>query len=1126
MRRNNAYLNIWGQIDWKSNSATSANAPYHEEVSVTFNSMSLPNLSPQIYDVALYRADGTLIDKENDYVQPGDKVQVRCTVRNSNSAAAAGGFNEQYPMHVKLTNTDEHPTQGLTPFVDADHRVEVRNESHIGESTQTSKGDNAIDGANGVPVVLVGTQPTTVSWWAEVSGGQGGAVKLSQELIEDSFQGRQYSTVELVDERPLEPAPDGVDPSDPDSGAGTAWHYTRLPAANENGWNSSAVALRFYPGSYDSMELTPSGQTPVTLTAASPEWKQEADTAGVELSGQAHDSSTGAISTQRAGKVKIDSTAPRLTLDPALGTLAVDDPGAVASGIWRLHRTDSSGTVASSARASSVFRDLKAEGAGTGSGADWAGPAAVPAAAVPNGYYVAEDAAGNRSTTPVKVGATEPPSVERPPGSIVDPDDPNPPTPVGPPVGPGDDVPAPTVTEDGNGLKHAVINETITEMIDPAAPPFGGSLDAAKATALLDYRYADTSTAQPTTKVDELLDASGGGALAALDTTQPGACLIRRVITDDQGNTTTINLHYKVVRDNCPVVRPLEPVNPDDPTGPTQPGDPLTPDGPVTTRPDGTQAAEVSCDVTEAVTHGTMGAAGADALLRRHFDLAGAAGDGVTVTVQSMKNAAGNQLAAIDLSRVADYAITYLVRDGDGNTTTVRMGYHLVNSHVPGVVVTPDPGDGHTPLPGEDPLNPQPRPLDPPDPPRVAPDGTQHADVYDTMRVPVQPGAELALPDARSLVQHRYTFTPEGGGAMTELSLALAGASGSTVSSIDRSRPGAWDITYRVADASGNTVTVHLRYVVVAEAPSITPAPDDGSSDDPAIPGATRPGGSDPDKPLKPVSETVDPDTGLVHAVVEDTVLLPTAAEPVTPTQMVALIGDFYQALATGNGSAAAGPVALFDSAGNPVSAIDRTVPGSWRAETLFADVAGNTTLLRLFVKVIDNHASGSMGAGDNGNGSGGAGNDSGNGAGSGSGSGRFSTAVHQLPQTGGLFGPCPLHILFVLMALVASSYSLMRLRSGGRGSARRDERRSAAVSAGGSAARGDGDGKRFRYTALDGLVHGIIFCCTMAMALLHFCPFDGLFALAVVMIEAAWIWLMLNRSSHTDCNENPRPVS
>lgn len=504
MGGSSVYLHITGSVDWTYTGSLTA-PPRGYQTFATFHSMSFPNLTPEIRYVKVYRADGTEIGR-GDFVVPGDKIRVECVVRNSNTNAVLGGFSEQYPMHVKLTNTAEHPTHGLKPFADASHPVQVN-----GSTVATSLNENTISGANGVSVTLVGNSDTTVSWWAEISGAQGGAVVLSQQLIEDSFSGSVYSTVELVDERPLEPAPDGVDPSDPDSGAGTAWHYTRLPAANENGWNSSAVALRFYPGSYDSMDLTPSGQTPVTLTAASPEWKQEADTAGVELSGQAHDSSTGAISTQRAGKVKIDSTEPRLTLDPALGTLAVDDPGAVASGIWKLHRTDSSGAVGSSARASSVFRDLKAEGAGTGFGADWAGPAAVPATAVPNGYYVVEDAAGNLST-PVKVGATEPPSVERPPGSIVDPDDPNPPTPVGPPVGSGDDVPAPNVTEDSNGLRHAVINETITEIIDPASPPFGGALDAAKATAMMDYRYADASTAQPTTKVDELLDASGGGA--------------------------------------------------------------------------------------------------------------------------------------------------------------------------------------------------------------------------------------------------------------------------------------------------------------------------------------------------------------------------------------------------------------------------------------------------------------------------------------------------------------------------------------------------------------------------------------------------------------------------------------
>ena len=294
--KNSAYLVLGGFLQWIQNKNGSY-PPTGMFVDCEFSSMSLPNLTPEIRDAKIYRADGTEIGRD-DAVNPGDKVRVACTVRNSNTAAVSDKFSEQFPMHVKLADTAAHPTKGLTPFADGNHPVQVN-----GSTVATSLGDDTIQGANGVPVTLVGNDATTVSWWATVSGAQGGAVTLSQQLIEDSFGGSVYSTVELVNERPLTPGGggEGADPNDPSTwgDAGKDYHYTRLPAANVNGWNSSPVTVTFYPGDYDVMDLAPSQGSAKSLTAADPAWTQSADTVGIDLSAQAKNTDTGAVSVTR-----------------------------------------------------------------------------------------------------------------------------------------------------------------------------------------------------------------------------------------------------------------------------------------------------------------------------------------------------------------------------------------------------------------------------------------------------------------------------------------------------------------------------------------------------------------------------------------------------------------------------------------------------------------------------------------------------------------------------------------------------------------------------------------------------------------------------------------------------------
>lgn len=1030
-----AYLFFGGHIRWNGKNSLIAPGSRSLNVALTFQSMALPHFDPTIKDIKIYRvSDGTLIGPD-DNVTLGTAVRVEVVLQNTNADAG----NEQFPLHLKLLDSthDKYPTVGLTPT-------------------------GAVATSTGQAVTLTGKTETKVTFNATINGSAGAAASIGLQLVDDSFGGTYEAGAQLLSKHPLKPG-DGSGSGKP----GTDYHYTRLPAPNANGWNNSPVTVTFYPGDFDQMELAPSDGATATLTGDDPAWTRTDDTAGLSLSAQAKNTATGATSTQRAGSVKIDTSAPRIERDAALSAWTITDnptdASKVTSGVWRLYRTNSSGASAADARAA-AFREF----ALTGDAGDRHGEETQAVGNLPNGYYVAEDAAGNRSA-PVKVGDTEPPQVERPAGSIVDPDDPNPPTPVGPPVGPGDTVPDPSITEDEEGLRHAVIEETVSEIIDPAAPPFAGSLDAAKATAMMDYRYASTSAAAPTTQRDELLDAAGS-PLDSLDTTAPGECLIRRTITDAEGNTTTILLHYRLTRDSCPVIRPLEPVDPDDPTGPTEPGEPLEPDGPVTRKPDGTQYVEVSCEATEAASRGTMDADGAADLLRRHFAFASADGsDGATLEVQSMENASGGKVGTIDLSRPADYRITYLVRDAEGNTTAVRLIYHLIASNLPGVLVTPDPGSDLDPQPGDDPLHPQPRPLDPAAPPTVAPDGTQHAVMEDVMKVPVEEGAQLTLADARALVERRYTFTPLAGDQVHEVSLELADSAGTPVEAIDRSRPGAWVITYKVADGAGSTITLHLRYLVVTDPPIVTPTDpegpgsgDDGNGggdgDGPGSNGGdgsgSNGGGSDGNgggsggrDPLPPTSSTVDPETGLTHAVVEDHLIAGTSDEPLTSEAAAALIASRYQIAASMGGEVSAGEVRITDAAGAPAEAIDRTKPGVWHIEQVFTDRFGNTTTLRLIYEVREGFVDGGISGGDgpagdpNGPSVSEAGPSSHAGAKEDDGS-RWASRLRQLPQTGGIFGPCPLHIMFVLIIVLASAYSMMRLRQ--EASNRREDSREA----------------------------------------------------------------------------------
>lgn len=1027
--QSNAYLYCGGHIAWFGKSGRVPPPQTDRRVSFLFSKIELPRFVPTITKVEAFddSKSSTVPVGKNDAVTPNSYLRVVATLKNTHAQAGSQTFD----MHFRPVNTVAHPTTGVEVVVDGSHPQKVYRGSTL-VSTATSATEETVKGAKGAKLSLVGSQETKVEFYVRVNQVSGVAAVLSTLMTDDSFNGESYDMLELLSERTLTP--------DPETGTGTAgkdYHYSRHPASNANGWNNTPVSVTFFPGDFDQLTLTPGGGSASTLTGASSEWKRDADTSGITVALRASNSSTGAVSTTGSESIKIDTAKPTLSVNPALNALIINDKSADASkatsGVWRLYRTGADGSISVRA-AAKVFPLTSGTGAAT-----------QTVASIANGYYVAEDAAGNLSDV-FTVGSTEPPAVTRPPGSIVTPGDPNSPTPVGPPIDPDDKVPDPTVAVDDIGLKHSVISETVTQFLDAANPPFGGELTLDDAKALMAYRYQVDSTAEPVTTTVELLDTMGA-PLTSLPTTAVGECLIRQVSTDAQGNTTTVNLTYRLIKDNCPLVRPWEPADPDDPNGPKVPGEAIEPDGPVTTDPDGTQHATLSCEATELVRKGAMGAAEAVDLLKRHFALTATDGADASVRTVLLATAGGAEVSSIDLATPADYLIAYEATDATGNSTTVKLTYHLVLSKAPAVTAHPDPGTNPNPQPGDDPLNPKPYPVDPMDPPWVDADGTHHAEVHDEMVVPVQEGASLSLADVRALMERRYTFATAVGVGVTERGLGLATADGAPAEAIDLSQPGEYVIRYEVADDEGNSTVVNLRYRV--KDAEVEPPDEPTPPDTPKPPSvAVKPGGGGGDgsgdgsdgtpKPLPPTTTVVDPETGLAHATIEDTLTAGTSAEPMTPEAMAELFAQRYEVTSSQpDGQLSYGPVHLFDADGSAVEAIDRSAPGDWRAEQVITDSAGNATTIRVAYLVREGSVDGGIGddgngAGDGaGNGSGTAGNGSGDAGqgGSGDDNGSWLSRLTGLPQTGDLLARCPIHIMFVLLMVLASAYGLMRLR-------------------------------------------------------------------------------------------------
>lgn len=541
-----AFISIVGAINWTNETGTvDKNRPVGMEQNITFESMVLPHLNPSISDVTITDLNGNPIAKE-DAVQPGTVVKVRCLVQNTHSQAGV----EQFPMHLSLVTADTaYKTQGVEPFFDADHPMKVRDVGSSSWADLTSTAAAEFNTGEGIPLTLKGNTPVEVTYYARVNQTSNEAVVLGQALEEDFFHGIHREKTELLSKRTLKPGT-GDDPDDPTLTPGKDYHYTRLPAANANGWNgiaTSPVNVTFYGGAdcdFDRFSVTgANGSALASLTDTANVWAQATDVDALAVEFQATNSTTGAVSSKGADTIRIDTQAPALSWDAGTSTLTASDTadagsGKATSGVWKVRQAIQS-REALPASTQTEWNFALAGGKGA--------PTQTVASPAP-GFYVAEDAAGNVSAACEVTGTSKPdpePNDPDKPDTPGDPDVPAYPT-ITPKPDPSDPTaPAPkplaptqVTTDPPTNTTHAVVEDTLRQPLSET--PITPSMMA----GLISERYvAKSSLADGNVAAGAVsLFSSDGTPVDAIDRARPGTWYAEQTFTDSAGNSTTIRL--------------------------------------------------------------------------------------------------------------------------------------------------------------------------------------------------------------------------------------------------------------------------------------------------------------------------------------------------------------------------------------------------------------------------------------------------------------------------------------------------------------------------------------------------------------------------------------------------------
>ncbi len=752
-----------------------------------FVSAKYTHYQPQFVSTELLDEDGnTMTDAEKMALQDGDVVTVRSTVKNNHPEAGA----EIVYAHLNLVpegdeKAEKYPTAGLDILQGEEQTVTVDGKTVVGED------GNPYDvSGEGIPIG-VSAAGNIITYKAKINNPDGETVTVGQRMSDDFFGSKQYSSAELVPAQPLTPG----DPEKPEGEAGKDYHYTRT-APNENGWNNSDVAITFYPGDFDKFYIKDPKEGTVEAALTSEEAPLiYSDETEKPVALQAENSGNGAKSVRKDDVIKVDKVPPSLsTAAPALLTYrsARTAPAQSAtltdnlSGVWKLERYDA----AAQEWVTAQTFELPTEGANKGNG-----NTSETAAIGQNGLYRTVDAAGN-------VGAATPVSFNAPPSA----------TPKDP------DAPAlePEEETDEGGLRHATAADSMEEYVDRENPLYGGRFTLEDAQELFAERYdfasqvaRDDTLTYSYTIAQEGEDVSGAG----VDTAQAGAFTVTCVVTDADGNTTTLTLTDTLIDPNAPplVERQEEGVPPVGPAfDPLKPApQPVVKEDPET----GRAHAYVYETITEAVGDpaaygGKLTGGVAQQIFAGRYGFVSQQGDDtltlspIAVTKEGVDVAA----AGYDTRYPGSCVISQTATDSRGNKTTVYLTYTFLPA-------------GSPPWVDYDPSDPTVEPGSELEEPEIVEDwlnGTKYATVTDRLvqavSDPPLSGGWLDGEELRAFLQSRYQFTSaQPDGMLKETRFAIT-QNGKAVEGIDTTRPGEYLIAYTLEDSAGNRTSLFLRY--------------------------------------------------------------------------------------------------------------------------------------------------------------------------------------------------------------------------------------------------------------------------------------------------------------------------